>query len=80
MLRLSDKLLKSCHSGRILECRGVACDVPLLVDKIKVNLDFNVFDVLDHDLLLGSHTEKLLNASRWSLDEKLLNAFPERGE
>jgi hypothetical protein len=48
--------------------------VPLLVDKIKVNLDFQVFDVLDLDLLLGSHTEKLLDASRGSLDKKLSEA------
>jgi hypothetical protein len=50
---------------------GVAYVVPLLVDKIKVNLDFHVFDVLDLDLLLGSHIEKLLDASRGSLDKKL---------
>jgi hypothetical protein len=37
--------------GHILECRGVACAMPLLVDKIKVNLDFHIFDVLDLDLL-----------------------------
>jgi hypothetical protein len=45
--------------------------VPLLVDKIKVNLDFHIFDVLDLDLLLGSPVEKLLDASQGSLDEKL---------
>jgi hypothetical protein len=45
--------------------------VPLLVDKIKVNLDFHVFDVLDLDLLLDPHTEKLLDASRGSLDKNL---------
>jgi hypothetical protein len=71
MLKPSDKLLKSCPSGHILECRGVAYVVPLLVDKIKVNLDFHVFDVLDLDLLLGSYTRKLLDASRGSLDKKL---------
>jgi hypothetical protein len=70
-LKPSDKLLKSCPSGHILECRGVACAVPLLVDKIKVNLDFHIFDVLDLDLLLGSHIGKLLDASRGSLDKKL---------
>jgi hypothetical protein len=37
--------------------------VPLLVDKIKVNLDFHIFDVLDLDLLLGSPIKKLLDAS-----------------
>jgi hypothetical protein len=45
-LRPSDKLLKSCLSGHILECWGVAYAVPLLVDKIKVNLDFHVFSIL----------------------------------
>jgi hypothetical protein len=75
MLRPSDKLLKSCLSGHILECRGVACVVPLIVDKIKVNLDFHIFDVLDLDLLLGSHIKKLLNASRGRLDKKLREAI-----
>jgi hypothetical protein len=73
-LRPSDKLLKSCLSGHILECQGVACDVPLLVDKIKVNLDFHIFDVLDLDLLLGSHTEKLLDTSRGTIDKNLREA------
>jgi hypothetical protein len=76
-LRPSNKLLKSCPSGHILECRGVACGVPLLVDKIKVNLDFHIFDVLDLDLLLGSPVEKLLDASRGGLDEKLREALPQ---
>jgi hypothetical protein len=62
-LRSSDKLLKSCPSGHILVCRGVACVVLLLVDKIKVNLHFHIFDILDLDLLLGSSAEKLLDAS-----------------
>jgi hypothetical protein len=73
-LRPSNKLLKSCISGHILECRWFACAVPLLVDKIKVILDFHVFDVLDLHLLLGSHIEKLFNASRGSLDKKLREA------
>jgi hypothetical protein len=58
MLRPSDKLLKSCPFGHILKCREVACVVPLLVDKVKVNLDFHIFDVLDLDLLLGSPAER----------------------
>jgi hypothetical protein len=57
-LKSFDKLLKSCLSGHILECQGVACVVPLLVDKIKVNLDFHVFNVLDPDLLLGSEDQE----------------------
>jgi hypothetical protein len=56
--RPSDKMLKSCPSRHIREIRGVACVVPQLVDKIKVNLDFQIFDVLDLDLLLGSPVYK----------------------
>jgi len=53
-LRPSDTLLKNCPSGHILECRGVASVVPLMIDKIEVNLDFYIFDILDFDLLLDS--------------------------
>ena len=49
---------------------GVASAVPLIIDKIKVNLDFHIFDILDFDLLLGFLLEKLL-ASQGSLDEML---------
>jgi hypothetical protein len=73
-LRPSDKLFKSCPFGHILECLGVACAMPLIVDKIKMNLDFHIFDVLDLDLLLGSSAVKLLDASRGSLEEKLKEA------
>jgi hypothetical protein len=71
MLRPSDKFIKSCPSRHILEYQGVPYVVPILVDKIKVNLDFHVFDVHDLDLLLSSHIGKLLYASRGSLDKKL---------
>jgi hypothetical protein len=50
----SDILLKSCLLGYILECRGVARAVPLIIDEIKASLDFHIFNVLDLDLLLGS--------------------------
>jgi hypothetical protein len=69
-LRLSDKLLQSCPLGYILECQGGARDVPLVIDKIEVNLDFHIFDILDFDLLLCFLLEKL-HASQESLDEKL---------
>ena len=70
MLRPSDTLLKSCPSGHILKCRGVACAMPLIIDKIEVDLDFHIFDILDFDLLLGSPFEKRLT-SQGSLDKKL---------
>ena len=69
-LRLSDMLLKSCPLGHTLKCRGVVSAVSLIVDKIEVNLDFHIFDILDFDLLLGSPFEKLLT-SQGSLDKKL---------
>jgi hypothetical protein len=73
-LRPSDKLVKSCPSGHILECRGVACAASFLVDKVKVNLDFHIFDVIDLVHLLGSPVEKLLDSSRGSQDENLREA------
>src|SRR6185369_15801311 len=69
-LRPSDTLLKSCRLGHILKCWGVASAVPLIIDKIEVNLDFHIFDILDFDLLLGSPLEKIL-ASQGSLDVTL---------
>jgi hypothetical protein len=61
--------LRSCSSGHILECQGVVSVVTLTIDKIEVNLDFHIFDILDSDLLLGYLLEKLLEASQGSLDE-----------
>jgi hypothetical protein len=69
-LRPSNKLLKSCPLGHILECREVASVMSLVIDKIEVNLDFHIFDILDFDLHLGFPLEKLL-ASQGSLDKKL---------
>jgi len=69
-LRPSDMLLRSCPLGHILKCRGIASAVPLIVDKIEVNLDFHILNILDFDLLLGSPFEKLLISHR-NLDKKL---------
>jgi len=52
-LKPSDKLFESCPFGHILESRGIAGAVPITIDKIKVNLDFHIFDILDFDLLIG---------------------------
>ena len=64
-----DKYLKS-PSGLFFECRGIARYVPATVDKIKVHLDFYIYDILNFDLLLGYPLEKLL-ASHGCLDEML---------
>ena len=64
-----------CPSGLFFECRGIARDVPITVDKIEVHLDFYIYDILDFDLLLGYPLEKLL-ASHGSLDEMLRENAP----
>ena len=40
-------------SGLFFECQGIARDVPIIIEKIEVRLDFHIFDILDFDLLLG---------------------------
>src|SRR6185369_13931251 len=65
----SDKYFKS-PSGLYFECRGIARNVPITIDKIEVHLEFYIYDILDFDLLLGLPLEKLL-ASHGSQDEKL---------
>ena len=49
---------------------GITRDVPIIIVKSKVRLDFHIYDIVDFDLLLGLQLEKLL-ASHGSLDEKL---------
>jgi hypothetical protein len=47
--------------------------MPVIIDKIEVNLDFHVFAILEFDLLIGYPMEKLFqeNPSHGSLSEKL---------
>jgi hypothetical protein len=68
-LNPTDKYFKS-PSRLYFECRGIARDVPITIDKIDMHLDFYIYNILDFDLLLGLPLEKLL-ASHGSLDEKL---------
>ena len=67
----SGKLLESCPFGHILECRGIASAVPVTIDKIEVNLDFHIFDILDFDLLIG--VENTHHSSLGYLYEELGN-------
>ena len=48
----TDKYFKS-PSGLFFECRGIARDVPITIDKIEVHLEFYIYDVFNFDLLLG---------------------------
>ena len=57
--------------SRLFECREIARDVPFIIDKIEMCLDFHIFDILDFDLLLVSPLEKLLTSYQGSLDELL---------
>jgi hypothetical protein len=70
-LKPSDKLFKSCHLGHILECRGVTSVALITIDKIEVNLDFHIFDILDVDLLIGYPLENLHHTPLGNLYEKL---------
>ena len=70
-LKPSDKLFESYPFGHILESRGIAGAVPITIDKIKVNLDFHIFDILDFDLLIGYPLDKFHHSPLGSLHEKL---------
>jgi len=50
---------------------GVASAVPVVIDKIEVNLDFHIFDILDFDLLIGYPLENFHHLPLGSLHEKL---------
>ena len=63
-----DKYFKS-PSGLYIECRGIARDVPIIIDQIEVHLDFHIYNIINFDLLLGSPLEKLLTSYQGSLDE-----------
>ena len=70
----SGKLLESCPFGHILECRGVASAVPITIDKIEVNLDFHIFDVLNFDLLIGFPPDNLHHSPIGNLHKQLGNS------
>jgi len=70
-LKPSGKLFESCPFGHILECRGIASAVPITIDKIEVNLDFHIFDILHFDLLIGYPLENFHHSPLGSLHEKL---------
>ena len=58
----TDKYFKS-PSGLYFECRGIARDVPITVDKIEVHLDLYIYDILYFDLLLGYPPRKTFSIS-----------------
>jgi hypothetical protein len=68
----TNRLFKS-PSGLIFECRGIARAVPIEIDKIKVQLDFHIYPILNSDLRIGFPLEKLLQekSSQGSLYNEL---------
>ena len=56
----TNRLFKS-PSGLLFECQGIARAVPIVIDKIKVELDFHIYPILDFDLLIGYPLEKLFH-------------------
>nr|TKW21462.1 hypothetical protein SEVIR_4G199500v2 [Setaria viridis] len=65
-----DKYFKS-PLGLLFECRGIARDVLTIIDKVEVRLDFQIYNIIDFDLLLGYPLEKLLDTPQGSLDKKI---------
>ena len=74
-LTLTDRHFQSPRWTKyIFPCRGIARDVPIIIDKIEVHLDFHIYDIMDFDLLLGFPLDELLDKSQGSLDVKLREA------
>uniref|UniRef100_A0A0E0KNG9 Uncharacterized protein n=1 Tax=Oryza punctata TaxID=4537 RepID=A0A0E0KNG9_ORYPU len=65
----TDKLLKS-PSRHILECRGIARDVLMNIDKTEVHLDFHIFNAKPH--LKHNPTEKVMFVSPFALSNPVL--------
>ena len=67
----TNKLFKS-PLGLFFECCGIGRAVPVIIDKIEVFIDFHIFAILEFDLLIGYHLDKLFEEkpSHGFLDEK----------
>jgi hypothetical protein len=68
----TEKLFKS-PLGLFFECCAIARAVPIIIDKIKVFIDFHIFTILEFDLLIGYPIENLFKEKPilGSHDEKL---------
>ena len=64
----TNKLFKS-SLGFIFECCGIARAMPVEIDKTEVHLNFQVFAILEFDLLIGYPFEKFLQKEPGSLNE-----------
>jgi len=68
----TNKLFKSAL-GLFFKCCGIIRDVPVIMDKIKVFIDFHIYAILEFDILIGYPLENLIQEkpSHGGLDEKL---------
>jgi hypothetical protein len=70
-LVLTNKLFKS-PLGLFFECYGIARAVPVVINKIKIFIDFHIYTILEFDILIGYPLENLIQekSSHKELDEK----------
>jgi hypothetical protein len=73
MLVVSTNKLFEIPLGLFFECCGIARDVSIIIDKIKVFIDFHIYTILEFDILIGYPIEKLFKEkpSQGSLKKKL---------
>jgi hypothetical protein len=70
----TDRYFRSPKWNYFSPCRGIARDMPIIIDKIEVLLDFHIYDIMDFDLRLGFPLDELLDKSQGSIDVKLREA------
>ena len=68
----TNKLLKS-PLGLFFECCGIARDVPIIIGKTEVHLDFYIYAILEFELLIGHPLDNFFEEkpSHGSLSEEL---------
>ena len=65
----TDILFRS-PSGLFFECRGIALEVPVKIDKIEIKLDFHIYLIVDFEIFIGYPLEMLLH-------EKIITREPQ---
>jgi hypothetical protein len=57
-------------------CWGITRDMPIIIEKIEMRLDFHIYPIVNFSLLLGFPLDDLLDKCQGNLDEKLREATP----
>jgi hypothetical protein len=73
----TNKLFRS-PLGLFFECCGIVKDMAVIIDKIKVFIDFHIYAILEFDILIGYPLENLIQEKpfHWGLDDKLGKLLP----